>query len=171
MVLEFDLQTDQGKVFRLQQETDFIAHHIDASLEDYLVKLSLGAFNGNVLEAVGDACDFAVGLDTSLVNVTMQHSGGPTIEVPVEDIPPDPDAKKCENGESGIPVVDPSHLADRLFHSNEDVPAKTDFMMNEFCGKHDFIFEHVSNSVILPPRVITKRAIEFEHRSIGEFSS
>jgi hypothetical protein len=95
----------------------------------------------------------------------MQHSGGPTIEVSVEDIPPDPDAKKCENGESGISVVDPSYLADRLFHSHEDVPANTDFMMNGFCGKHDFIFEHVSNSVISAQHVMPKSAIEFEHQS------
>jgi hypothetical protein len=31
-VLEFDLQTGQGKVFGLQHEKDFSAHHIDASL-------------------------------------------------------------------------------------------------------------------------------------------
>jgi hypothetical protein len=96
-VLEFNLQTDQGKVFGLQCEQDFNAQHIDASLEDYSVKstkTSLDASNGNVIEAVADAYDIAIGLDTSLVNVTKQHPGGPTIEVPVEDIPPDPDVKE-----------------------------------------------------------------------------
>jgi len=166
-VLELNHQTDQGKVFGLQCEQDFNAQHIDASLDDYSVKsteTSLDASDGNVLEAVADACDIAIGLDTSLAHVTKQRPGGLTIEVPVEDIPPDPDAKKCENGESGTPVGDSSHLADRLFHSHEDVPANPDFMMNGFCAKHDFIFEHVNNSLISPQHVMPKSAIEFEHQ-------
>jgi hypothetical protein len=71
---------------------------LGASLDDYSsvksTEMSLDASDGNVKEAVANAYNIAIGLDTSLVNVTMQHSGGPTIEVPVEDIPPDPDAKE-----------------------------------------------------------------------------
>jgi hypothetical protein len=67
-VLEFTLRTDQGKVFGLQCEQGFNAQHIDASLEDYSVKsteTSLDASDGNVIEAVADAYDIAIGLDTS----------------------------------------------------------------------------------------------------------
>jgi hypothetical protein len=59
-------------------------------------------------------------------------------------------------------------LADRLFryrHSHEDVPANTDFMMNGLCGKHDFIFERVDNSVISPQHVMPTSATEFEHQT------
>jgi hypothetical protein len=59
-------------------------------------------------------------------------------------------------------------LADRLFryrHSQEDVPANTEFMMNGLCGTHDFIFECVDNSVISPQHVMPKSATEFEHQT------
>jgi hypothetical protein len=92
------LQTDQGEAFGLQHEKDFNAQHIYASLEDYSVKsteASLDASDGDIIEAVADASYIAsIGLNTSPANVTKQHPGGPTIEVPVEDIPRVPMRKK-----------------------------------------------------------------------------
>jgi hypothetical protein len=38
-------------------------------------------------------------------------------------------------------------------------------MMNGLCGKHDFIFECVDNSVISPQHVMPKRATKFEHQT------
>jgi hypothetical protein len=147
-VFERTLQTDQGKVFGLQNEKDFNAQHIDASLEDYSVKsteTSLDASDGNINEAVADGYDITIALNTSLANITKRHPGSPTIEVPVEDIPPDPDAKKRIMG-----VISETTIRLNDYHGKASVPNYvTDFdCMKTFSETKALLVGHSANGSV-----------------------